>query len=84
MFLRSGFTATGVGERGAVRLVGARIGGSLDCSGAALRNDSGPALFADGLQVDLDMQCDRLTADGQTGLCSAVTSADSLVLRARL
>ena len=52
--------------------------GSLVCDGASLRNDSGPALFADGLQVDLDMQCDRLTADGvNTGLCSAVTSADS-------
>ena len=52
MFLRGGFTATGSGERGAVRLVGAHIGGQLDCSGAELRNDSGPALVADSLQVD--------------------------------
>ena len=51
MFLRGGFTATGTGEFGAVRLVGAHIGGSLDCTGASLRNDSGPALNADGLQV---------------------------------
>jgi hypothetical protein len=50
MFLH-GFTATGSGERGAVRLTGAHIGGQLDCSGAKLRNDSGPALVADGLQV---------------------------------
>ena len=64
VFLRGGFTATGAGERGAVRLVGACIGGSLDCSGAALRNDSGPALLADSLQVGQDVQCDRLTADG--------------------
>jgi uncharacterized protein YjbI with pentapeptide repeats len=46
-----GFTATG-GDLGAVRLTGAHIGGSLECDGAELRNDSGPALYADRLQVD--------------------------------
>ena len=55
MFLRGGFTATGAGDDGAVRLPGAHIGGSLDCTGASLRNDSGPALTADGLQVGQDM-----------------------------
>ena len=44
IFLRRGFTATGAGELGAVRLLGAHIGGSLDCTGASVRNDSGPAL----------------------------------------
>ena len=53
--LRRGFTATGVGEGGAVRLVGAHISGSVDCEGAKLFNDSGPALYADSLQVDHDM-----------------------------
>jgi len=47
VFLRRGFTATGAGERGAVRLVSGHIGGSLDCTGAELRNDCGPALVAD-------------------------------------
>ena len=51
MFLTGGFTATGPAAIGAVRLPGAHIGGSLDCTGASLRNDSGPALDADGLQV---------------------------------
>jgi hypothetical protein len=51
VYLRGGFTATGSGESGAVRLTGAHIGRSLDCTGAALRNDSGPALSADRLQV---------------------------------
>ena len=55
MFLRGGFTATGSGGDGAVRLIGAHIGGQLDCTGADLRNDSGPALVADGLQVGQDM-----------------------------
>jgi hypothetical protein len=49
---------------GTVNLVGARIGSLFSCRGAQLRNYSGPALLADGLQVGQDMQCDRLTADG--------------------
>ena len=64
IWLRDGFTATGSGEAGAVRLAGAHVGRQLDCTGADLRNDSGPALIADGLEVGQDMQCDRLTADG--------------------
>jgi hypothetical protein len=49
------FTATGTGSEGAVNLTGAHIGGKLDCTGAKLCNDSGPALSADGLQVDQDV-----------------------------
>jgi hypothetical protein len=55
MVLGDGFTATGAGAAGAVRLIGARSGGQLECNGAVLRNDSGPALFARGLQVDQSM-----------------------------
>ena len=55
MFLTGGFTATGAGKDGAVRLPGAHIGGLFDCTGATLSNASGPALHADGLQVDQDM-----------------------------
>ena len=55
MYLRRGFTATGSGGDGAVRLVGAHISGSLVGDGAKLCNDSGPALDADGLQVDQAM-----------------------------
>ena len=55
MFLRGGFTATGSGKDGAVRLLGAHIGVNLDCSGARLGNDSGPALHADGLEVGQSM-----------------------------
>ena len=51
VFLRDGFDASGNGEHGAVRLLGAHIG-SLECDGARLHNDSGPALHADGVQVD--------------------------------
>lgn len=43
VFLRAGFTADGDGPDGAVRLVGAHIGGQLDCSGALVtsRSDHG-------------------------------------------
>jgi hypothetical protein len=65
MFLRNGFEATGAGDIGAVRLFGAHIGGQLDCSNATLRNDSGPALDADRLQVDQDVHLsDEFAAAG--------------------
>lgn len=57
VYLRAGstddpFTADGVGEKGTVRLVGARIGGQLNCSGATITNLCGPALHGEHLQVD--------------------------------
>jgi hypothetical protein len=55
MYLTDGFWATGNSALPTVSLAGAHIGGQLNCSGAELRNDSGPALWADGLQVDRDM-----------------------------
>ena len=65
LYLRGGFTATGAGQGGAVRLLGAHIGGQLDCTEATLRNDSGPALDADSLQVGRSMfLSDGFTATG--------------------
>jgi hypothetical protein len=52
VFLRGGFEADGAGELGAVRMGGAHLGNQLDCTNAKIRNGSGPALLADGLQVD--------------------------------
>ena len=52
VYLDDGFTAIGAAKGGAVLLRGARIGGHLDCTGTTLINDCGPALVADGLQVD--------------------------------
>jgi hypothetical protein len=51
-FLQGGFTATGAGEPGTVRLVNAYIGGQLSFAGATLTNKTGPALSADSLRVD--------------------------------
>lgn len=55
VFLRNGFEATGSGPRGAVRLPRGHISTSLDCSGATLSNDNGPALDAIGLRIDQDL-----------------------------
>lgn len=68
-------TAVGASGRGAVRLLGARIGGAFACDGAVLRNESGPALEAERLQVDGDVLLrDEFVATGvsETGaLCLA-------------
>jgi hypothetical protein len=65
VLILTGARIIGHAERGAVDLIGARIGGSLDCAGAELRNDSGPALSADSLQVDQALHLtDGFTATG--------------------
>lgn len=57
---------------GAVRLSGAQIGGQLDCRGASLRNDSGPALAAASLAVGQAM----FLANGFT----AIGGGDAVVI----
>ena len=51
-----GFIADGAGPGGAVRLLGARVVGRLNCRAGTVRNSTGPALVADGLQIG---QCRR-------------------------
>jgi hypothetical protein len=51
VFLTDGFTATSASTQGTIRLIGARIGGQLNCGGASLRNTTGPSLNADNLSV---------------------------------
>src|SRR5262249_54255384 len=62
MLLRGEFT--GSRGDGAVCLLGAHIGGMLDFDGAQLRNDSGPALLAESLQVGLHLFLRWFTATG--------------------
>ena len=50
-----GFTATGTGDAGAVRLTGAHIGGSLECDGGEPAQRHRPRPGADGLQVGQDI-----------------------------
>ena len=86
VFLRRGFTATatGAGDKGAITLTGARIGGQLDCTGAALRNDSGPALIAGGLQVGQDMHLTGGGADVAVDLTGAQVGGTLVFDPARL
>lgn len=66
VFLRNNFRAEDASESGAVRLPGAHIGGSIDWSKAVLVNTSGPALYADRLQVGGQMFLRRLRAEGSS------------------
>jgi hypothetical protein len=61
---------------GAVRLAGAHLG-RLECDGATLRNQSGPALHADGLQVDQDVFPRRgfAAVGGGSGVTLGLTAA---------
>ena len=64
IFMRNGFEAVGAGAAGALRMPGARMT-RLECRGAKLRNSSGPALFAEAMQVEQDvLLCDGFEADG--------------------
>ena len=71
VWLAGGFEAVGAGAHGAVRLLGAHVGDQLECTGATMRNDSGPALDAEGLRVDQNV----LLSGGfeAIGACSDVT-----------
>jgi hypothetical protein len=62
--LSDGFTA-----EGEVSLLGAHIGGIIDCTDGTFRNPDGIALNADGLTVDQSMFCSgAFTAEGQVVL----------------
>lgn len=65
LYLNGGFTAIGSGLIGTVDLFGAHIGGSLYGEGAALHNQLGPALYAPGVQVGLNLYLTvKFTATG--------------------
>ncbi|WP_372667998.1 hypothetical protein [Amycolatopsis kentuckyensis] len=55
LFLRDGFTAIGAGDSGAVRLLGAHVGGVLDLGGAQVTNATGPALHAERVRVEASL-----------------------------
>jgi hypothetical protein len=63
-FLDQGFTATGAGRLGAVRLAEAKVSGMLTLCGATLTNDTGPALVADLLTAQHHL---LMTWDASTG-----------------
>jgi hypothetical protein len=75
MFLDSGFTADGCGERSAVRLFGIQVRGDLRLDGARLANSTGPALGADRLSVGANL---TLT-EGFTAIGSSSSGAVRLL-----
>jgi uncharacterized protein YjbI with pentapeptide repeats len=76
VLLKDGFEADGLGQDGAVCLVGASIGGRLDFTGAVLINrgdgrGSNPALNGSRLAVGGDIVGDKLTCQGELCLENA-------------
>jgi hypothetical protein len=79
LFLREGFTA-----EGEVRLLGAQIGGNLECTGGTFRNPPqkhlpgrGKALSADGAKVNGSVFLDAaFTAEGEVRLPGAQIGRD--------
>ncbi|WP_326945793.1 hypothetical protein OG439_40715 [Amycolatopsis sp. NBC_01307] len=68
LFLRDA-TITGTGGDGAIRLLGAHIGGQLILNRATIANTTGPALSADDLRTDghLFLQDATITGTGEGG-----------------
>jgi len=57
---------------GAVRLFGAQVGGTLDCTAGTFRQPGGTAVLADSLSVGQMMYCnDGFSADGEVRLYDA-------------
>lgn len=66
VFLNGKFDASGLGDQGAVSLVGARVGGQFVLTDATLRNETGPALHCDRMTVGDDAQfLGSFTASGR-------------------
>ena len=66
LHLRNSFTA-----KSEVRLLGATVGGDLDCSEARFQNDEGDALMADGINVKGNVFLKNCTAKGKVRFVGA-------------
>jgi len=72
LFLRGGFHA-----KGAVSLLGATIGGNLECSGGTFENPGGFALTCDGVKITGNLFLnDRFHAKGEVRLPGATIGSD--------
>ena len=66
-----GASVTGEGDSGAFHVIGARIGGQLNCTNATFSSKSGPALVADNLDASGDVSLSgtfNASGDGPKGV----------------
>jgi hypothetical protein len=71
------FLNNGVSAEGEVRLLGAQIGGSLECGGSAFKNPGGDALSADRANVKGSVFLnDGFSAEGEVRLLGAQIGGD--------
>jgi hypothetical protein len=79
VFLSDGFDATG-----AVRFIGAKIGGALDCGGGTFRNADGNALIFDTTAINDDVLLNRqFKANGAVKFFAAKIGEADLTAAAR-
>ena len=64
LYLSAPFLAQASSDDGALLLSGAQIGGVLQCDGAHIRNDEGPAIKGDGVQTEASVFLDSICAVG--------------------
>ncbi len=67
LYMRGNFIA-----EGEVRLLGAMIGGDLDCSGATFESVKGPALIADNIDVKGSVILEKCLAKGEVRFVAAI------------
>ena len=79
MFLRDVFSA-----QGAIRLLGAQIGGQLSCTGATLEVEKGYALSADRAVIKGSVFLDDFSAQGAIRLLGAQIGGDLSCIGAKL
>ena len=79
VFLRHGFSA-----QGAIRLLGAQLGGDLDCTGAELEGKEGYALSADGAVIKGSVFLDGFSAQGEIRLRGAQIGGQLSCIGAKL
>jgi hypothetical protein len=76
-----GLDAAGRGSLGAVRLSGAKISGDMSLHGARLVNHTGPALVADGLNVQGDVMMSGDAAPGKRFRATGAGDLGTVLLR---
>jgi hypothetical protein len=76
LFLNRGFSAFGTGAAGTIRISRAHIGSQVWANDTSVLNDSGPALYADGVVIDGALVAETLRA---TGTPIAVSLADASI-----
>lgn len=77
IYLSNRFSSDRFSAMGAVHLIGANVGGSLNCDGALLKSGQGAALKAGGIKIGRNLSLQRgFSAEGGVDLFGAFVGGD--------